>query len=434
MNSNFDSLSKSSPCPLQRGIATELFIREHRFDDVRKLAFAPSPEGVDLPFALSQISGRQVIKTKVPSWYENDLIIYPKHLSLEQCSSEATAKYKASLVKGDSLVDLTGGFGVDCAFMSSPFKSVIYVERSEELCNIAGNNFNVLGLKHIQVVHKQAADYLDKISKVDCIYIDPARRDGAGEKVVSIQDCEPNIIELKEQLLNKAETVMVKLSPMLDISLALQSLPETTAIHVVSVAGECKELLFILKNRFLTSRFLTSSGMSNLPLPSLKGDSVHICCINILKSGIVQEFSFLKSEEQCVIDYTSEPQHFIYEPNASILKAGAYKSIAHVFNLKKLHPDSHLYTSDQLVKNFPGRIFKFIAAFSFNKKEIKENLNHVEQANISIRNFPGSVDELRKKLKLKDGGNIYLFATTLYNGKKVILALQTFLNTETRKT
>ena len=407
---------------------TELFIREHRFDDVRKLAFASHPEGVDLSFALSQISGRQAIKTKIPSWYENNLIIYPKHLSLEQCSSEATAKYKASLVKGDSLVDLTGGFGVDCAFMSGPFKSTIYVERSEELCNIAGNNFNALGLNPIQVVHGQAADYLDKISKVDCIYIDPARRDGIGEKVVAIQDCEPNIIELKEQLLNKAEAVMIKLSPMLDISLALQSLPETTEIHVVSVAGECKELLFILKNRFLTSSFLTAFGMTDLPLPPPKGDSVHVSCINILKSGIIQEFSFLKSgEQQCVINYTSELQHFIYEPNASILKAGAYKSIAHRFNLKKLHPDSHLYTSDQLVKNFPGRIFKFIAAFSFNKKEIKENLHHVEQANISIRNFPGSVDELRKKLKLKDGGNTYLFATTLYNnGKKVILASQFF--------
>ncbi len=383
---------------------TQEFVKKHRFDDVKKVAFASHPPDVDLPFALSQISGRQAIKTKIPSWYENDRIIYPKHLSLEQCSSEATAKYKASLVKGASLVDLTGGFGVDCAFLSRQFQSVTYVERLEELCEIARNNFNALGLNHIQVVHGQAVDYLDKISNVDCIYLDPARRDNIGEKVVSIQDCEPNIIELKEQLLSKAETVMIKLSPMLDISLALQSLPETTEIHVVSVAGECKELVFVLKSTRIT---------------------IFIHCVNVLKNGNIQEFSFSRLEEQqCNIRYASELRNFVYEPNASILKAGAYKSIAYKFNLEKLHPDSHLYTSNQLVENFPGRIFKFITAFSFNKKEIRENLKNVEQANISIRNFPGSVDELRKKLKLKDGGDVYLFATTLRDEKKIILKLE----------
>jgi 16S rRNA G966 N2-methylase RsmD len=418
------------------------FIKTHRFDDVRKLAFASHPAGIDLPFALSQISGRQAIKNKIPSWYENDHIIYPKHLSLEQCSSEATAKYKASLVKGESLVDLTGGFGVDCAFMSQQFKTATYIERSEDLCKIAESNFNELGLNHTQVVCGQAVDHLEKISEVDCVFLDPARRDGVGDKVVAIQDCEPNIIELKEQLLNKAKTVMIKLSPMLDISLALQSLPETVAIHVVSVAGECKELVFVLR-RFLAALEMTAAfrileenrpvPMTPSPTPS-KGrqrhserseESPEIICINILKNSTVQEFSFLKSkEQQCNINYASKLRKFIYEPNASILKAGAYKSIAHKFNLEKLHPDSHLYTSDQLVENFPGRVFKFVSSFSFNKKEIKENLKNVEQANISIRNFPGSVDELRKKLKLKDGGDIYLFATTLYDGRKVILKVE----------
>jgi len=401
--------------------ATESFIQTHRSDDVRKLAFASHPADIDLPFALSQISGRQAIKNKIPSWHENDHIIYPKHLSLEQCSSEATAKYKATLVKGESLADLTGGFGVDCAFMSRQFKSTTYIERSEELCKIAENNFNVLGLNHIQVVCGQAVDYLEKISEVDCIFLDPARRDGVGEKVVAIQDCEPNIVELKEQLLNKAETVMIKLSPMLDISLALQSLPETTAIHVVSVNGECKELVFIVTPPPTPSK----GGQRHFERSEKTNEDFQITCINILKNGTIQEFSFLKSEEQqCNINYASELRKFIYEPNASILKAGAYKTIAHKFNLKKLHLDSHLYTSDQLVENFPGRVFRFVSSFSFNKKEIKENLKNVEQANISIRNFPGSVDELRKKLKLKDGGDIYLFATTLYDGRKVILKVE----------
>jgi len=378
------------------------YIHEHRFDDVKKLAFASYPPNVDLPFALSQISGRQTVKNKIPSWYETNHIIYPKHLPLEQCSSEATAKYKASLVTGDSLVDLTGGFGVDCAFLSRQFKSVVYVERLKELCEIAGNNFKILGLNHIQVIHEESIRYLEKMNPVDCIYIDPARRNETGKKIVAIQDCEPNIIELKKQLQNKAETIMIKLSPMLDISSALQALPEVSDIQIVSIDGECKELLFILKK-----------GIHKEPV---------ITCVNIQKNENMQTFSFFKTEEQNIpVNYTSKPKDFIYEPNSSILKAGAYKSIAHKYNLQKLHPDSHLYTSSEYMEAFPGRIFKVISTFSLNKKEIKENLNGIKQANISIRNFPGSVDELRKKLKLKEGGDVYLFATTLFNGKHIII-------------
>jgi hypothetical protein len=357
---------------------------------------------VDLIFALSQIAGRQAAKNKIPSWYETGHIIYPKHISLEQCSSEAAAKYKASLVKGDSLVDLTGGFGVDCAFLSRQFKSAVYVERSEELCKIALNNFKRLGLEHIRVIHKESAHYLEEMEKADCIYIDPSRRNVTGKKMAAIQDCEPNIIEFRKQLQSKAPAIMLKLSPMLDISSALQVLPEVHEIHVVGMNGECKELLFILKNEGRKEPVIT--------------------CINILKNEIKQTFSFLKSEEQtAAVNYTSEPQSFIYEPNASVLKAGAYKSIACKYNLQKFHPGSHLYTSSKRIEDFPGRIFEFISAFSLNKKEIKEKLHHVAQANINIRNFPGTVDDLRKKLKLKEGGDIYLFATTLFNGKRVVI-------------
>ena len=389
---------------------TQLFIQKHRFDDVRKLAFKPCPPDVDLTFALSQIAGRQVIRNKIPSWYDLDDILYPVHLSLEQCSSEATAKYKASLVNGQSFVDLTGGFGVDCAFLSCQFQSGTYVEQQNMLCEITEANFRTLGLKHIQVECNNAVEYLGKITqKIDCIYLDPARRNNSGEKIVSIQDCNPNIHSIKEQLINKAETVMIKLSPMLDIPLALKSLPETSEVHIVSINGECKELLFILRN-------------------TTQQEDPKIVCVNILKDLNIQYFSFLKTEEQNAgIEYCSEPQSFIYEPNASVLKAGAYKSIALKYNLRKFHPDSHLYTSSELSKNFPGRIFKLISAFSFNKKELKENLGGITQANISIRNFPGTVDDLRKKLKLKDGGDIYLFATTLFNENKIILMTEKFI-------
>ena len=394
--------------------ATESFVLQHRFDDVKKLAFAPYPPNVNLAFALSQISGRQAVANKIPSWHTNDNIIYPNHLPLEQCSSEAAAKYKASIVNGNSFVDLTGGFGVDCAFLAQQFKSGVYVEQSDKLCEIARNNFKALGLNHIQVIHGKAVDYLETSQKVDCIYIDPARRDSGGGKIVAIPHCEPNIIELKELLLNKADTVMIKLSPMLDISLALQSLPETTDIHIVSIDGECKELLFVLNKERYHCTGPISFGNSE------ENKESRMNCINILKNGTIQIFSFFKQEEQCTINYTAEIKNFVYEPNASILKAGAYKSVAFRFGLEKLHPDSHLYTSNKLIEHFPGRVFKLISVFAFNKKAIKENLGSIKQANLSIRNFPGSVDELRKKLKLKDGGNIYLFATTLYNGKKVI--------------
>ncbi len=379
------------------------FIQKHRFDDIGKLAFSYSKsKDIDLNYALTQIAGRQSIKNKIPSWYEIDDISYPQHLSLEQCSSEATAKYKASLIKGDSLIDLTGGFGIDCAFLSPHFKNIKYIERQQSLCDITRKNFDLLGLNHIDVIRSDSVDYLPRISNVDCIYLDPARRNNSGKKIVAIQDCEPDITQIKEDLLTKSKTVMIKLSPMLDIGLALQSLPETFEIHVVSVAGECKELLFLLQNKIV--------------------ENIKITCINLLKNGKVQSFSFnKKDEENALTEYTSEPEKYIYEPNASCLKSGAYKSIASKYNLKKFHSGSHLYTSSVLIENFPGRIFNFASMFSFNKKELKEQLSGLKQANISIRNFPGTVDDLRKKLKLNDGGNIYLFATTLANGNKVII-------------
>ena len=381
------------------------YINAHLHDDVQRLALSlkGKPEGLNAPFILRQIAGRQAIKDKLPGWYSNDNILYPEHLPLEQCSSELTAQYKAGLCKGNSLIDLTGGFGVDCAALSQNFTQVSYVERQEELCRLAKHNFSILGLKQIQVMQGDSKEYLQSsVSSVDCIYLDPARRDRYGKKIVAISDLEPNLSELKALLFDKTTTVLVKFSPMLDISLALKSLQETTDVHVVSVDNECKELLFLMQRGF-------------------EGE-VQIHAVNLSRKQMYQPVVFSRSEEANTIPaYTSDISAYLYEPNASILKAGGYKVVTRNFPVRKLHPDSHLYTSDVLIKDFPGRIFCVDNVITFNKKDLKKSLQDVNQANISVRNFPLSVDEIRKKLHLKPGGNIYLFATTLANKKRVLI-------------
>ncbi len=384
---------------------TKDFIRKNRFEDVRKLALSvknKEQHNIDLSAAIIQIAGRQAIEKKLPSWYENDNIIYPRHLSLEQCSSELTALYKASVVSGKKLVDLTGGFGVDCAFISEKFDSTVYVERQNELCDIAEQNFKNLNLNHIRVVNDDAGNFLSEMSPVDCIFLDPARRDHSGKKIIAISDCEPDLGFLKDTLLEKSDCVLAKLSPMLDISLALQSLPETSEVHIVSVDNECKELLFLLRK-------------DNTEAPVLT-------CVDLKRDGRISLFSFQQKEEkECQVHYASEMKKYLYEPNTSILKAGAYKTVAIRFGLDKLHVDSHLYTSGNYIPDFPGRAFEIETITSFSKNELKQVMKNISQANLSIRNFPMSTDELKKKLKLRDGGARYLFATTLNNGKKVLL-------------
>jgi hypothetical protein len=378
------------------------FIRQHANDDVNKLALQASKfPDIDLPYAIQQIAGRKAIADKVPTWYAVDDLLFPRHISLEQCSSEVTAQYKASLTKSESLVDLTGGFGIDCAFMAVSFKQVTYVERNADLCEIAKHNFPLLKLPHITVVNDEALHFLEKIEKVDCIFIDPARRNVHGGKTVAISDCEPDVEFLSPQLLAKAKQVIIKLSPMLDLTLALQSLPQTTAVHIVSVNNECKELILILEN----------SLVENIP----------ITCINFTKQDI-QTYIFSKQEEQtCTSEYTSELDDYLYEPNASVMKGGAYKSIASHFRMNKLHSNSHLYTSPERYNDFPGRIFKIESLFSMNKNELRQALDGIKQANITVRNFPSSVAELRKRLKLNEGGSTYLFATTLADERKVLV-------------
>jgi 16S rRNA G966 N2-methylase RsmD len=384
-------------------LSTKQFIAEHISDDWSKLAFSANRNtDVDVLQAINQIKGRRLIEQKIPTWYENADIVFPAHLSLEQCSSETTASFKSTLIQGNTLVDLTGGFGVDCAFLSSQFKQVTYVERNAELCEIAKHNFAVLGLNHIQVINADAVDYLQQMPSVDCIFIDPARRDGVGRKTVALSDCEPNVVEILPTLLEKSKTVLLKLSPMLDIRLALSDLKKVAGVSVISVDNECKELLLMLSNQ-----------ANGNPL---------ISCLNFRKNNELQTFSFTNEEEQLAnVSYAHLPEKYLYEPNASILKAGAYKLLSSRLGLKKLHPNSHLYTSDTLFADFPGRIFSIDSYFSLNKRDMREYLGGIIQANITVRNFPDTVASLRKKTKLAEGGQVYLFATTLLDEKKVLV-------------
>ena len=379
------------------------FIEENARADVRSLALqAKKYPLVDMAMAVVQIAGRQIAEAKVPSWYRTEGLLYPKHLSMEQCSSEATAIYKAGLVEGDSFADLTGGFGIDCSFLSRKFKQADYVERQAELCELAKHNFPLLGLS-IGVHNEDGVEYLKQMQPVDCLFLDPARRDGHGGKTVAIADCEPDVSALEDLLVEKAKKVMVKLSPMLDLSLALKHLKYVREVHIVSVNNECKELLLILQKESASS-------------------DITIHCEHIVNASEHQSFSFTQEQERtsdCPL--ATEVGAYLYEPNASILKAGAYRSLTQTYACKKLHASSHLYASEQFIEDFPGRRFKVEAVSGFGKKELKEFLQGMEKANLTIRNFPSSVADLRKRLKLKEGGEDYLFATTLADESKVMI-------------
>ena len=388
---------------MQISSETLRFIEENARADVRSLALqAKKYPQVDMAMAVVQIAGRQIAEAKVPSWYHTEGLLYPKHLSMEQCSSEATAIYKAGLVEGDSFADLTGGFGIDCSFLSRKFKQADYVERQAELCELANHNFPLLGLS-IGVHNEDGVEYLKQMQPVDCLFLDPARRDGHGGKTVAIADCEPDVSALEDLLVEKAKKVMVKLSPMLDLSLALKHLKYVREVHIVSANNECKELLLILQKESASS-------------------DITIHCEHIVNASEHQSFSFTQEQERtsdCPL--ATEVGAYLYEPNASILKAGAYRSLTQTYACKKLHASSHLYTSEQFIEDFPGRRFRVEAVSGFGKKELKEFLQDMEKANLTIRNFPSSVADLRKRLKLKEGGEDYLFATTLADESKVMI-------------
>ena len=501
--------------------ATLDFIRQHQDDDVRQLAFLGSkyPE-VDMPFALDQIRGRKMARVKLPRWASIDGIIYPPHISMEQCSSEQTALYKAELAarllglspsssengeekekesenasnlhlseicefagkgavdsefakneatckkqqilteskenvnemkeephEGDfseetGFVDLTGGFGVDFSYIASRLgvKSM-YVERQAHLCEAAKENFERLGLKNVSVKNGDGIEVLHSFASkkeaaasdslgitegqsrsllktklgLKLIFIDPARRDDAGNKVVSLKDCTPDVTVLQEEMLSKADYVIIKLSPMLDWHRAVSELNCVQEVHIISVNNECKELLLVLSAR----------NMGEMEASSADGEVKHagnlrIYCVNDAQSFVCDELD-MESSSVKIAPSTLEEMQYLYEPNASLMKAGCFGVLSERYDARMLSKNSHLFMSREPIAVFPGRSFRIIAVSSFNKKELKRQLSGITKANIATRNFPLSVAELRKRLKLKDGGETYIFATTLSDESHVLV-------------
>ena len=364
------------------------YIRQHADEDVRQLALRGHKcLDVDLQYALEQIAGRQKARTKLPSWAAIDGIVYPPHLSMEQCSSEVTARYKASIAgKGALFVDLTAGFGVDMALISQGFQKAVHVERQPQLCAISSENFRLLGLNHIEVVCGDGVAYLHTMRHADLLFIDPARRDVHGGRTYDISDCTPNVLEILDEMLEKADRVMIKLSPMLDWRKAVADLGKVNEVHIISVDNECKELLLILSK-------------TKKPL--------RVFCVN--NDECFEVVEGISSQPRPL----PQDMRYLYEPNASVMKAGCFDLIEQRFGVVQLERNSHLFVSDKEILGFPGRQFLIEKRTSMNKRELKATLADVDQANITVRNFPMSVAELRKRLKLKEGGDVYIFATTI---------------------
>jgi hypothetical protein len=374
------------------------FLEEQYKTEVSKMAFRGSPfEGISTQELLVQLSGKKKAEKKLPLWFGTRGIIYPPNLNLEQTSSEVTAKYKASLVAGASLADLTGGFGIDSYYFSEKIEKVRHLELNPELQEIAEHNFEVLGAKNIISEACDALNFLKNTSeRFDWVYIDPSRRDEAGGRVFFLSDCLPNVPENLDILQEKAENILIKTSPLLDLQAGLNELENVREIHVVAVDNDVKELLWVLNKN-------ASEGIE------------------------IKTVNFQKKEKQVFNgifggnppENYSEPKNFLFEPNAAIMKSGLFGRLGNELGLEKLHPNSQLYTSDTPV-NFPGRRFKVLQILPFRKKQLKKDLQ-LKKANITTRNFPESVAELRKILKIKEGGESYLFFTTLQNEEKVVL-------------
>lgn len=374
----------------------QAFIQAHREVAPASLALmAQKYPDWDMPWIASQVAGWQAARYKLPSWAAQTNLLYPPRVSMEQCSSELTAQFKAGLFQGEKMADLTGGWGVDSYFFSKYFDTVHYMERAVELAAIAQHNFPTLGAHNIEVHQGDSISILEELEGLGLIYLDPARRDSQQRKVVGFEDCEPNLLAIKEQLLQKAPQVLVKASPMIDIKLAIRQLESVHQVWVVGVENECKEVLFLLRND--------------------EAAEIAITAVDLKKDGTSQVYASSYEQEENSEMLLSAPLAFLYEPHAALMKAGLFKSMP----LAKLHPHSHLYTSKELQENFPGRSFIVEGVFPFQKKLFKRYLP--PKANLAVRNFPLSVADIRKRTGLKEGGDVYLFATTLLNGDKVVV-------------
>ncbi|WP_420574132.1 class I SAM-dependent methyltransferase [Kordia sp.] len=376
------------------------FINDHLKEDPTKLLLKHK-EVSGIPFAeiIEQIQAKVKCEKKLPTWFHTENIYYPNKLNIEQTSSEKTATYKATFLKGNSLIDLTGGFGVDCYAFSKHFLKVTHCEISSKLSEIVTHNYKVLNVDNVEAVSQNGIQYLqDQQQKYDCIYIDPSRRNDIKGKVFLLEDCLPDVVTHQQLLLEHSDTILIKTSPLLDITNGLRVLKHVKEVHVVAVQNEVKELLWLLDKNIETEDVL----IKTVNLTNKKNDF----------------FSFMLSAENFDVDYAL-PMKYLYEPNAAIMKAGGFSSIANGYQLKKLHQHSHLYTSNELI-SFPGRRFEIQKILPYTKKIIKKELN-LTKANITTRNFPESVSTIRKKLSLTDGGDDFLFLTTVFTGKKVVI-------------
>ena len=499
------------------------FIHLHAADDVRQLALGSAPAGVDLRAALRQIEGRQLAARKLPSWAANDGLLFPRRLSLEQCSSEATALYKRQLVAGllrpedgaaASFADLTAGFGVDFAALAPLFAQALYVDRDPDLCELARHNLSCLGITHAQVLAASAEDVLDALldhssflkgqasklervtphssflkgqasklervirhssflkgqasklervilegsseqararhssflkgqasklerfilhssffilhSPLSLVMLDPARRDAAGRKVALIEDCTPDVCALQGRLRSVARLTLIKLSPMLDLTAALRSLHAIVGAHIVSVGGECKELLLLMRGE----------GASSLSAPSSL-DDVPISCVDLpsqlaADEDLAEPFLFTRAEEAAApaplypepAALASAEGLYLYEPSASLLKAGAFRLLGQRYPVQKLAPQSHLYVSRLPVDDFPGRAWRVLRASSFAKRDLRRFLADIPAAELSVRGFPASVATLRRQLHLREGGTAHLIATTLADNSRMLLEVE----------
>ena len=415
-------------------MTTAEFIREYRERDIRQLALQANrfPD-VDMPYALDQIQGWQIARRKLPKWAACDGVIFPPHLSMEQCSSEPTAQYKLNLATewttlnselstqncrrqqfktqnskfktSTRMTDLTGGFGVDFSFTSCAFAAATYVERNEQLCHIVEHNLPLLGLNNATVVCADAVEYLSTVEPQTMLFLDPARRDEHGAKTVMLADCTPDVVQLLPKLLEKSRFTMLKLSPMLDWHKAVDDLQGTVReVHIVSVGGECKELLLVLS--------------------TVVESELKVYCADLSTASDTSSiFVYTPGSSAPVVNSKLKTQNskFVHEPNASIMKAGCFDELAAAYGVSPVSRNSHLFLSDEPVEGFPGRSFVVERVTTMNKGELRKALVGIEKANIATRNFPLTVAELRKRLKIKDGGDVYIFATTTAEGEHVLL-------------
>lgn len=395
-------------------MTTAEFIREYRERDIRQLALQANrfPD-VDMPYALDQIQGWQIARRKLPKWAACDGVIFPPHLSMEQCSSEPTAQYKLNLAMewasrvghASRMTDLTGGFGVDFSFTSCAFAAATYVERNEQLCHIVEHNLPLLGLNNATVVCADAVEYLSTVEPQTMLFLDPARRDEHGAKTVMLADCTPDVVQLLPKLLEKSRFTMLKLSPMLDWHKAVDDLQGTVReVHIVSVGGECKELLLVLSTVVESELKVYCADLSTASAPS-------------------SLFVYTPGSSAPVANSKLKTQNskFVHEPNASIMKAGCFDELAAAYGVSPVSRNSHLFLSDEPIEDFPGRSFVVERVTTMNKGELRKALVGIEKANIATRNFPLTVAELRKRLKIKDGGDVYIFATTTAEGEHLLL-------------